>query len=98
MKLRLLEFPSKMFTVTDKNRLSCDASDMMNRQFQQIYDDVADLGFAVRSDKTGAVVIYSLIETLKKDGEVVAWQFTPITESIRKHPACRHTVVTVFND
>lgn len=98
MKLNLIEFPSSMFTVTG-HQLSAEASDMGNRHLQPLYDDAADVGFAIKSDKTGNVVIFSVVD-VKRDGEgeLQYWTYAATADCIRKYPECRKVQVLVFND
>lgn len=101
MKFNVIEFPSSMFTWTDKVAVA-EASDMGNRHLQPLYDDACDVGFAMKSDKTGEVVTYAMTRPFyqgeDEDRELAGWDYTPTSESIRKVPSCAGTKVVVYND
>lgn len=64
--------------------------------FKRIYDDACDVGLAIRSVRTGAVVRYYLErEELNADDEIVAWHLKPIAEDARRAAG---TEVVLFND
>lgn len=100
--MNLIEFPSKMFHFDATGHGSAEASDMGNRHLQRIYDDACDVGFTVRSSKTGDIVTYAMSSPFYQgdgeDTELAGWNFEPTSESIRKHPFCAGTKITVFND
>ncbi len=100
MKLPLIEFSSKQFTLSaDGKTLISEASDMENRHLQPLYNDACDRGFAVKSERTGNVVVFVLSDTeLFPDDGICSWKFTPTTESVRQHPECRGMSATIFND
>jgi hypothetical protein len=102
MKHKLLEFRSKDFTLGKRCELTVllnEASSMFNRHLQPLYNDACDIGFAVKSETTGNVVVYYMTEVVKDGtGEVVAWDYMPTPDSIKKYPLCATTVARVFND
>ncbi len=57
---------------------SVEASDFLKQIDAPVYDDACDVGFKVRSHKTGRTVLFTLSETLKtRDGEDTAgWVYT----------------------
>jgi hypothetical protein len=68
--------------------------------FSRVYDDACDVGFKLRSDKTGKEVIY-YFEKEERDNvenELVAWVFTPASESIREVSQASGTSVKIYND
>jgi hypothetical protein len=66
---------------------------------QQIYDDACDVGFGIRSAKTGKVVVYYLYNHDEdRDGDVTAWRFKPIEEHVRHNALAAKTEVIIFND
>jgi len=100
MRLNIIEFSSNQFTYNAADKtFTSEASDLDNRHLQQIYNDACDVGFAMKSDKTGEVVTY-VMNSVKKDeeGDVEYWTYHPALESQRKIPSCRDTMVMVFND
>ena len=70
MKLPLIEFSSKNFTYhADAKTFVSEASDMMNRHLQPLYNDACDVGFSMKSSKTGRVVVYVLTDTVIDDDD-----------------------------
>lgn len=100
MKLSLITFPSRMFTYNKQTKNLCaEASDLVNRHLQQIYDDACDVGFAVISDVSGNEITFYLSETKKDaEGEVTAWEYQLLPEFVRKFPECSGMTATIFND
>ncbi len=51
----------------------------------RVWSDSCDLGFLVRSPKTGAVLLFTLTSEDKglRDGETQAWTFTSVEGDIR---------------
>jgi hypothetical protein len=97
MRLNTIEFPADMFTVTG-HQISAESSDMGNRHLQRLYDDAADVGFAMRLP-VGEVITFSLVD-VKKDGEgeLMYWIYAATADSIRRIPECRKIQAIVFND
>lgn len=98
--LPLIEFPSSMFSWSEGgNMATCEASDMENRHLQRIYDDAMDVGFAIKSDKTGRVVKF-FMESVETDteGEITHWVYKACHEDVRVNPAAAFVNVWVFND
>ena len=103
MKLPIVEFDSGSFTYTESDKtLVSEASDMGNRHLQRLYADACDVGFAVKSDKTGNVIIYVMSAPFYhgegEDRELAGWNYEPSSESVRKFPECAGTKAIVFND
>ncbi len=105
MKFNVIEFPSDMFSwmrTPTGMELIGEASDMENRHLQRLYDDACDVGFAVKSKHTGAVVTYVMVKPIYRgdgeDMELCGWEYVPTTESVRKVPDCAGTKATIFND
>lgn len=102
MRLTLPPVQSRIFsveTVDGKIQMTAEISDFgPGFRFQSLYDDACDVGMAVQSSTTGAVVHYYLHETEVKENEVVCWFLKPTTESIRQHPKCVNTLIMLFND
>jgi len=65
----------------------------------QIYDDACDVGFEIKSEKTGNnVKFYMDQEFTDNEGDLQYWTFKPLEVEVNKTPALRGMVVTVFND
>ena len=98
MKLPLISFPSTMFDFQG-NTFIAEASDMMNRHLQRIYDDACDCGFTIVSAATGKEVVYVLTRVdIDKESEVLGWEFHPSFESERDVPECKGTQAYIIND
>ena len=74
-------YPSKVFT-WNRNSGCTDVSDLSvytSPQWSQLFDDACDVGFGIRSDRTGHVVRFSLgreeFSGHGEDREVVGWNF-----------------------
>ncbi len=72
---------------------------MGNRHLQRLYDDACDVGFAMKSDKTGRVVKFYM-DKVHTDGEgdITHWTYRACHEDVRLNPEAMFIVVTVFND
>lgn len=101
MKFNVIEFPSSFFTWS-QGVAHAEASDMENRHLQPLYDDACDVGFAIKSDKTGEVVTYVMETPVydigEEERELLGWRYVPTAESIRKVPACANTKAVIYND
>lgn len=66
---------------------------------REMYNDALDIGFAMRSAKTGRIA-YFCIETAERDreGDMYRWTFKPTSDSIRRNPNLEGVVVAVYND
>lgn len=64
-----------------------------------LYDDAADIGLCILSEKTGKIARWCLSEVKKDcDGDVYSWEFIATPETLRWHPHLEHWKVIVFND
>ena len=103
MRLTLVEHSSRQFTMSDDRRtLIAEASDLDNRHLERLYDDACDIGFAVKSEKTGNVVVFVMQSPIYhgegEDRELTGWQYVPTSESFRNVPECQGLEATIFND
>ena len=103
MKLKLVEHSSNQFTyVSEKKVFVADASDLDNRHLEKIYDDACDVGFAMKSEKTGKVITFvmeSPFHTQTDDErELAGWHYVPTSESFRNVPECQGMEAKIFND
>lgn len=65
----------KISWVTSEKRGWIDASDLARPMCGRIYDDACDVGFKVRSPRTGAVKLFVLVRTFDDGEDVTAWHF-----------------------
>jgi dipeptidyl aminopeptidase/acylaminoacyl peptidase len=103
MRLTLVEHSSRQFSYSDKDKtVVSEASDLDNRHLERIYDDACDVGFAVKSEKTGAVVVFVMTSPIYhgegEDREISGWNYEPADFSIRQYPSCLGMKATIFND
>lgn len=103
MRLPLVEHSSNQFTYTANNKtLVSEASDLDNRHLERLYDVGNELGFAVKSEKTGNVVVFVMAAPFYhgegEDRELAGWHYIPTCESFRKVPECQGMEAKIFND
>lgn len=101
MKHNLAVINSKPFTHDPVTRTLCiEHSDLHASDiFQRLYDDAADVGFALRSHKTDGISHWTLVtERRDRDNDVIDWEFKPLPEFIRKQPGLDGYRIIVFND
>ena len=105
MKINLTPVTSKLFTQTvsdDDIILSAEISDLgANNIFQFLYDNASDIGFAMKSERTGQVVTFVLKKTERdNDGDTLFWSFVPAKELNKGvvYSTNKHLSVTIFND
>lgn len=90
---------SKLFThVPDTKSLVTEIS-TLQRDFQPLYDDAADIGLILRNNKTGNLTAWYVSDTVyDNDGDIVAWQLKPTWESIRANWIVEGYTMLVVND
>jgi hypothetical protein len=101
MRLTLVEHSDKQFTYSAKDKtLVSEASDLDNRHLERLYDDACDVGFAVKSEKTGNVVTFVLsdVKLFPDDDGVCSWEYVVAPESIKQYPHYAGFKAVVFND
>ena len=95
-------FGHNQFTRHNQTKtLSAEASSLGLRPGQtplyRLYDDAADFGMFL-STRAGEPTAWYLNEEIKNEGDLMAWEFRPCVETIRKYPALKTWAVIVFND
>jgi hypothetical protein len=103
MRLTLVEHSSNQFSYSNHNKtLVAEASDLDNRHLERLYDDACDVGFAVKSEKTGKVVVFVMqspfYQGQGEDRELAGWHYVPTSESFRNIPECQNMEAKIFND
>jgi hypothetical protein len=64
---------------------------------RQLWNDSMDLGFGIRSHKTGRVVFFTLKNMLRsEEGDVHGWVFH--VHNPAKHPDLEGLTATIYND
>ena len=87
MKRQIIAVSSDIFSYHPNTKcMIADASDLRGVNLnQQIFDDAVDVGFAIRSERTKKVEVFSLIRINKdEEGEVVSWTYAPIDYNLSK--------------
>lgn len=98
MKLQVKVLSSKMFSYNAHNKEFVGEMSEIGG-FDMLYDDACDLGFAIRSEKTGQIAVYCLYSSSQnKENDTIKWLFVPTTETMKRIPALRGVNVVVFND
>ena len=70
-----------------------EASTVSMTYLGRVYDDTADIGFSMRSDRTGEIVVFALTETKRNDDDdITGWEFVCVSKDA---PAM---TVSIFND
>lgn len=78
MRLPVTVLNSSLFTYTKKLFVT-EASDLYGYDTdKRIWDDAADVGFEMLSDRTGKKMIFTFSKTIyDNEGEVIAWEYVP---------------------
>lgn len=96
MKFFIPTISSSLFIVYKKKTLVGYISDLGGVNiFSRIYDDSCDVGFKVKSEKTGNIVDFSLVSEEKREGETICWKFNPIYSN---NPIVNGVEVVIYND
>ena len=82
------------------NTFTACISDLHTEQlFKTLYDDAADIGFEMVSEKTGALATFYLSHFNEDaEGDITEWVCLPTTETERAFPQLRTATVIIFND
>lgn len=72
------EHASSLFTWRGKVGIA-DASDLGPGWAEQIFDDACDVGFRVKSQKTGDTRVFILARTITAQNDLVEWVFEDTT-------------------
>ena len=97
-ELNITPVSSNLFTFCkDTKTLVAEISDLEancgRAWLTRLYNDACDIGFAIRSEKTGKVIRFSLSNEEKdREGDLVAFHFSPVetNSGVRE--------VVIFND
>lgn len=93
MLLQPCPISSKDFSFK-KNMFSAEASEIGRKimNLGRVYDDAADLGFTIISEKTGKGAVFAVSHVLEDEGDVLAWEFVCVT------PGLKHLKAVIYND
>ena len=102
MELQVEVVSSKAFThYSATKRLVAEISDIPLGGFDRLYDDAADVGFALRNPVTGNVTRWSLADEVRGGGaanELLGWYFCPAPETLLRNPQMAGYCMTLIND
>jgi hypothetical protein len=91
-------FDSRQFTWSRTNRTLVSEVSSTPEILRQLWNDSLDLGFGIRSHKTGQVAFFTLQEQVKnRHQDTIKWVFTPSLDSLRKQPGLDGVTIHVFN-
>jgi len=95
-RLRIPSHSTSLFTWdSESSTFVIEASSLPRPMCNQVWDDAADLGFNLISEKTGDAIEVFLMKELKDaEGDVLYWQFEPGLKSRQRGKF----IVRVFND
>jgi hypothetical protein len=63
-----------------------------------LYDDACDAGLTLTNPLTGASTHWMLSQEDTDEGDIVAWIYKPLPETLRKFPKLQHWEVHILND
>jgi len=103
MQLQVYPINVAAFTCSAKGKMFVvEASDPWMRHFptmQPLYDDAADVGFALYNPATNVTTNwYWAEEERDKEGDLVVEIFKPTHETLRKHPKLQGWTIHILND
>ena len=101
MLLNVVQINSALFTHNPKAKtLVAELSDIQVKGFQQLYDDAADVGFAIRNPKTGNVTRWAVSNEIRDnvENELLGYKLVPTPESVRAQPVMQGYTMTLLDD
>lgn len=73
-------YPSSMFTYVKETRTFASEMSMTPAVLRQLWNDSLDIGFGIRSIKTGEVLLFTLVSVDRdNEGEFRVWHFEAFT-------------------
>lgn len=101
MQLNVVQINSDCFSHSRaKQLLVGEISDTGVRNFQPLYDDACDVGFALRNPRTGNVTRWSVLTEVRdpRENELLGWMLVPTFETLAKQPELRGYQLNLIND
>lgn len=113
MEMNVVQVNSALFShYPTTKRLEVEISDIGVRKFQRLYNDAADVGFALRNPKTGNVTRWAVTSVVRGpdeisnyeavegciDDDVLGWYLVPTSESLRRNPQMKGYCIMLIND
>lgn len=92
-------FNSSQFSYDKEQKMFMADISEVPSALRQLWNDSMDLGFGIRSERTGSVVFYTLSNIERdRDGDVLTWLFEPTQMSCAMTPGATYTSVVIIND
>jgi hypothetical protein len=101
MELRVSAVDVKLFSVSNEYKMFvADASDLRGHNLEQrMYDDSADVGFALWNARTNTVTRWAYYaEQRDRENELLVTLYAPLPSTLRTHPQLNGWKVHVIND
>ena len=105
MQLTVDLVPSKEFShFPVSKRMVAEISDLNGFEgFKPLYDDAADVGFAIKNVKTGNITRWAVVDEIRNrrdtlERELLGWYLAPTPESLRSNPVLEGYCMTLIND
>ena len=90
-------YSSRNFTFLKDSKIFVGEISEVREVLRQLWNDSMDLGFGIRSEKTGAVVFFTLVNTKRdEDGDILQWEFDVFNP--RQLPNLNGLTATILND
>ena len=90
-------YSSRNFTYLPNAKTFVGEISEVREVLRQLWNDSMDLGFGIKSHKTGRVVFFTLTGIQKNhDGEIVSWNFDIYNP--KNHPDLHGLKVRILND
>lgn len=93
---KLLDFDATTQTYTQE--VSTLAANSILRIFGQLYNDAADMGVMLVSQRTGHEVPFVLVREDKHEGETQGWWFQPTLDAVRADARVADLKLLIIND
>lgn len=91
-------FPSTQFTWSKETRALVSEISTTPQVLRQLREDSFDLGFGIKSHRTGEIAYFKLQEQVKNEcGETLKWIFIPTLDSLRKNHKLAGVLVYIYN-
>lgn len=88
-------YSSSLFSYTKSTKNFTAEISMVPAVLRQLFDDSLDIGFGIRSEKTGRIIYFTLVDGFKdEDGDYTFWNF----EAYDARDDVAGLTVTIFND
>lgn len=94
-------YRTKQFAHPSAFHFTAEASELapaVRPLFGQVYEDAADDGLILVSDRTGREVRLSVIKEHMRDGDITHWELASIPEDTRRLRLRQPITMVIYND